>query len=193
MYNIDIQSPGFVKCLERGEREAFQRLFEMYHKALCFFATRIVRDSLEAEDIVQDVFLAFWRMDRGGFPNLKTVKTFLYNSVQHRCLNYLRDLEIRDRNYRNLKREELDEDYFLCQQIRAEVVAELFGAIDELPDKCKEIFKRSYVDGQEDKKIAEELDISLNTIKTQKQRAKSYLRGRLGDLFVYAGMFFPGL
>ena len=73
------------------------------------------------------------------------------------------------------------------------VVAELFGAIDELPDKCKEIFKRSYVDGQEDKKIAEELDISLNTIKTQKQRAKSYLRGRLGDLFVYAGMFFPGL
>ena len=191
MYNIDIQSPEFVKCLERGEREAFQRLFEMYHKALCFFATRIVRDSLEAEDIVQDVFLAFWRMDRGGFPNLKTVKTFLYNSVQHRCLNYLRDLEIRDRNY--LKREELDEDYFLCQQIRAEVVAELFGAIDELPDKCKEIFKRSYVDGQEDKKIAEELDISLNTIKTQKQRAKSYLRGRLGDLFVYAGMFFPGL
>lgn len=68
-------------------------------------------------------------MDRGGFPNLKTIKTFLYNSVQHRCLNYLRDLEIRDRNYRNLKREELDEDYFLCQQIRAEVVAELFGAI----------------------------------------------------------------
>ena len=193
MCNIDIQSPEFVKCQERGEREAFQRLFEMYHKALCFFATRIVRDSLEAEDIVQDVFLAFWRMDRGGFPNLKTVKTFLYNSVQHRCLNYLRDLEIRDRNYRNLKREELDEDYFLCQQIRAEVVAELFGAIDELPDKCKEIFKRSHVDGQEDKKIAEELDISLNTIKTQKQRAKSYLRGRLGDLFVYAGMFFPGL
>ena len=193
MCNIDIQSPEFVKCLEQGEQEAFQRLFETFHKALCFFAARIVRDHLEAEDIVQDVFLSFWKMDRGGFPNLKTIKTFLYNSVQHRCLNYLRDLEIRDRNYRNLKREELDEDYFLCQQIRAEVVSELFGAIDELPDKCKEIFKRSYVDGQEDKKIAEELDISLNTIKTQKQRAKSYLRGRLGDLFVYAGMFFPGL
>lgn len=68
-----------------------------------------------------------------------------------------------------------------------------FDAIDELPDRCKEIFKRSYVDGQEERKIAEELNISLNTIKTQKQRAKSYLRGRLGDLFVYAGMFFPGL
>ena len=166
MYNIDILSPEFVKCLEQGEQEAFQRLFERYHKALCFFAARIVRDSLEAEDIVQEVCLSFWKMDRGGFPNLKTIKTFLYNSVQHRCLNYLRDLEIRDRNYKNLNREELDEDYFLCQQIRADVVAELFGAIDELPDRCKEIFKRSYVDGQEDRKIAEELDISLNTIKT---------------------------
>lgn len=193
MMNIDIQSAEFIQCLERGEQDAFQRVFEMYHKPLCFFATRIVRDDSEAEDIVQEVFLSLWKMDRSGFPNLKTVKTFLYNSVQHRCLNYLRDLEIRDRNYKNLHREELDEDYFLCQQIRAEVVAELFSAIDELPEKCKDIFRRSYVDGQEDKKIAEELDISLNTIKTQKQRAKSYLRTRLGDLFVYAGMFFPGL
>ena len=91
-----------------------------------------------------------------------------------------------------MNREELDEDYFLCQQIRAEVVAELFGAIDELPEKSKEIFKKSYIDGLEDKKIAEELGISLNTIKTQKQRAKSFLRVRLGDLFVYVGMFFPG-
>ena len=179
--------------LKRRDETALSVLFDTYYEKLYLFAEKYIYDSDKAHDIVQDVFLAFWRMDRGGFPNLKTVKTFLYNSVQHRCLNYLRDLEIRDRNYRNLKREELDEDYFLCQQIRAEVVAELFGAIDELPDKCKEIFKRSYVDGQEDKKIAEELDISLNTIKTQKQRAKSYLRGRLGDLFVYAGMFFPGL
>ena len=125
MYSIDIQSPEFMKYLERGEREAFQQLFETYHKALCFFAARIVRDHSEAEDIVQDVFLSFWKMDRGGFPNVKTIKTFLYNSVQHRCLNYLRDLEIRERNYKNLNKEELDEDYFLCQQIRADVVAEL--------------------------------------------------------------------
>ena len=188
-----MDSDDILVGLKHRDETALSVLFDTYYEKLYLFVEKYIYDSDKAHDIVQDVFLAFWRMDRGGFPNLKTVKTFLYNSVQHRCLNYLRDLEIRDRNYRNLKREELDEDYFLCQQIRAEVVAELFGAIDELPDKCKEIFKRSYVDGQEDKKIAEELDISLNTIKTQKQRAKSYLRGRLGDLFVYAGMFFPGL
>ena len=62
MYNIDIQSPEFVKCLEQGKQEAFQQLFETFHKALCFFAARIVRDHLEAEDIVQDVFLSFWKI-----------------------------------------------------------------------------------------------------------------------------------
>ena len=117
--NIDIQSAEFIQCLERGEQDAFQRVFEMYHKPLCFFATRIVRDDSEAEDIVQEVFLSLWKMNRSGFPNLKTVKTFLYNSVQHRCLNYLRDLEIRDRNYKNLHREELDEDYFLARRKRS--------------------------------------------------------------------------
>lgn len=192
MQAIDIQSEEFLESLRLGKQEAFQVLFEAFHKPLCFFAARVVRDGEEAEDIVQEVFLSFWKMERDGFPNIKTIKTFFYNSVQNRCLNYLRDLEIRDRNYRNLNREELDEDYFLCQQIRAEVIAELFEAIDELPEKSKEIFKKSYIDGQEDKRIAEELGISLNTIKTQKQRAKSYLRVRLGDLFVYAGMFFPG-
>lgn len=192
MQAANIQSEEFLESLRLGKQEAFQALFEAFHKPLCLFAARVVRDGEEAEDIVQEVFLSFWKMERNSFPNIKTIKTFFYNSVQNRCLNYLRDLEIRDRNYRNLNREELDEDYFLCQQIRAEIIAELFEAIDELPEKSKEIFKKSYVDGQEDKKIAEELGISLNTIKTQKQRAKSYLRVRLGDLFVYVGMFFPG-
>ena len=111
-----------IKC---GNLSAFEALFRQYYPSMCVIAGKLVANREVAEDIVQDVFLSFWKMDRGGFPNVKTIKTFLYNSVQHRCLNYLRDLEIRDRNYKNLNKEELDEDYFLCQQIRADVVAEL--------------------------------------------------------------------
>ena len=171
---------------------SFNKLFAEYHQRFVRFAYTYVDDYMEAEDIVMEAMTYYWenrtRLGLGVNPS-----AYIFTAIKNKCLNYLRDLEIRDRNYKNLNKEELDEDYFLCQQIRADVVAELFDAIDELPDRCKEIFKRSYVDGQEERKIAEELNISLNTIKTQKQRAKSYLRGRLGDLFVYAGMFFPGL
>lgn len=173
------------------KQELFQKLFEAFHKPLCFFTNRIIRNQDDAEDIVQELFLRLWRMEPVDCGQIRMVKPFLFASVQNKCLNYLRDRQMRDRNHKYMGGEEADEDYFLCRQIHAEVIAELFEAIDELPDKCREIFKRSYVDGQEDKKIAEELNISLNTIKTQKQRAKTYLRIRLKDLFLYVVMIFP--
>ena len=43
---------------------------------------------------------------------------------------------------------------------------------------------------KEEKQIAELLRVSVNTVKTQKQRAKAYLKGRLGELFVYMTLFF---
>lgn len=193
MSDVNIQSEEFVKELVHREPSSFRCLFDFFHKRLCLFALKIVKDSCEAEDIVQDVFLAFWKTDIVKFPNLKTIRIFLYNSVQNRCLNYLRDREIQERNYKKLDRQEWDEDYILCQQIRADVVAEIFDAINELPEKCKEIFTLSYIKELPDKEIAESLQISLNTIKTQKQRAKSFLRIRLGDIFTYASLFFPGL
>ena len=178
----------------KGQKEeAFRWLFETYHRSLCFFAARITRDEGEAEDIVQEVFMAFWKQEAERFPTREAVKTWLYNSVQARCLNFLRDREIQQRHYEQLPREEADEDYFLCQQIRAEVVAEIYAAVEELPERMREIFKKSYIDEEPDKQIAEELHITLNTIKTQKARAKEYLRVRLGDLFALACVIFPGL
>lgn len=131
--------------------------------------------------------------DLKTFPNYKTVKTFLYNSVQNRSLNYLRDREIQRRNYRQLDIHEEDDEHYVYQQIRSEVVAEIFAAIEELPEKCREVFKMSYIESQEEKEIAAQLNVSVNTVKTQKLRAKNYLKTRLGDLFVVLLLLFPDL
>lgn len=191
MQEVDIFWGKFKESEGTERQEVFQSLFEAFHKPLCFFTNRIVRNPNDAEDIVQEIFLKLWKMAPETYSNIQTIKAFLFTTAQNRCLNYIRDRKIRDRNYNNFHQGEADEDYFLCKQIHAEVIAELFEAIEELPDKCKEIFKRSYIDGQEDKKICEELDISLNTVKTHKMRAKNYLRIRLKDLFLYVVMFFP--
>ena len=177
----------------QGKQETFNSVFNTYYRQLCFFATQMINSPEEAKDIVQDVFLLFWKMDHGKFPNIKTVKAYLYNAVQTRCLNFLRNEEIRRKNHKMLVQEEWDDDYFLCQRIQSEIVAEIFAAVEELPEKCREIFKKSYLENMSDKEIADELEISLNTIKTQKQRAKQYLRVRLGDLFSYVSLFFPGI
>lgn len=191
---MNIQSEIFIEKLNRKEHAAFQELFAYFHKQLCFYAVKIVKDKQEAEDIVQSVFLTFWNAKTTEFSDLKAVRFYLYTSVQNFCLKYIRNQEIRERNYKNYgQEEEVEEEYFLCQQIRAEVVAEIFEAVNELPEKCKKIFTLFYLEGLEDKEIAEKLGISLNTIKTQKQRAKAFLRVRLGKLFVYTGFLFIGL
>ena len=63
--------------------------------------------------------------------------------------------------------------------IRAEVVNELFKAIELLPAACREIFRLGYIEGLSNPKIAEVLDVSVNTVKTQKQRGIKILRNVL--------------
>ncbi len=183
-------SDDFIKRFGKREKMAFQLLFEKYYRPLCFFSARMINDRSAAEDIVQDVFINLWKHDFKTFPNFKTIKTFLYNSVQNRSLNYLRDLDIRDRNYRQLGTPETEE-HVMYQQIRSEVVTEIFTAIEELPEKCRNIFKMAYIENQEEKEIAVYFNISVNTVKTQKLRAKNYLKTRLGDLFIFLWILFP--
>lgn len=175
------------------KKEAFKQVFHTWHKPLCFFASRIVKDPDLAEDLVQDVFIAFWDRDLSAFPNEKTIKTFLFNSVQNRCIDYLRAQESKERNKDKITPEVCyEQDCFLFQQIEAEVTAEIFGAVNELPGRCREIFCLAYLQEKEEKQIAELLHISVNTVKTQKQRAKLFLKTRLGELFVFTGIFFHG-
>lgn len=67
---------------------------------------------------------------------------------------------------------EEDQDCFLLRQMESEVVTELFEAIDELPERCREIFYMAYLQEKEEKQIAELLRVSVNTVKTQKQRPR---------------------
>ena len=182
MYNIDIQSPEFVKCLERGEREAFQRLFEMYHKALCFFATRIVLDSLEAEDIVQDVFLALWeRREEVDFD--RPLLPLLFVAVKNRAIDLLRSKKWRggesgldelDVCIRTLVADHIEEEFQLSQ-----LSEEIDCCISGLSEQCRRVFLLSRTTGLKNREIAERLNISVKTVEKHIGAALSQLRLRL--------------
>lgn len=65
-----------------------------------------------------------------------------------------------------------------------ELQAEVYKAINELPDKCREIFKLSYLHDLKNKEIAETLDISLRTVEAHMYKALKYLRLRLKYLLL---------
>ena len=81
-----INQEDFIRRLQQREKEAFQELFYSWHRPLCFFASRIIKDQDVAEDLVQDVFVAFWKYDLSAFPNEKTIRTFLSVSYTHLTL-----------------------------------------------------------------------------------------------------------
>ena len=88
-----------VERLRRRDESAVAALFDQYYKRLHLFAEKFIYDSDQAHDIVQDVFLKLW--ENAEKLTLKVpVGSYLFAAVRNGCLNYLRDLEVEDRNNR---------------------------------------------------------------------------------------------
>ena len=119
------------------------------------------------------------------------LKSFLYNCVQNRALNHLEKQSSRERVKRKLGGPEYEEEKIFCMQVEADVFKEIFAMIEELPTECKRIFKMSYIEFLDIKTICERLNVAETTVKTQRQRAKKFLRERLKHLYpVLAFLFF---
>ena len=85
--------------LKQHEERVLTTLFDMYYEKLYLFAEKFIYDSDKAHDIVQDIFVRLWE-NAGKLDIKSSVKSYLFSSTKNGCLNYLRDLEIEDRNNR---------------------------------------------------------------------------------------------
>ncbi len=122
------------------------------------------------------------------------IKNFLYTTVRNASLNYLRHRKVAKQYLDYQDSCPLEEANVLDAIIRSEVVDEIYEAIQSLPESCRRISRMGYLEGMKNQEIAEELGLSINTIKTHKQRALQLLRLRLnpaafGVLIVIEQMF----
>lgn len=79
----------------------------------------------------------------------------------------------------------VDDVQVINLMIRSEVLGEIYRALSTLPPQCQRISKMSFLDGMKNLEIAQELNISVNTVKTQKQRALQLLRLKINpELFL---------
>ncbi len=168
----------------------FRALFRKYYPALLFYATRLVGEE-EAEDVVQDVFVELWkRKDRVTIGEY--IQAFLYRAVYNRALNILKHRAVVEGYC--AAREEIDQQRMefynpdnndvIRRLENRDLGKEIKEAIDELPDKCREVFKLSYLQEMKNKEIADALGISLRTVEAHIYKALKYLRGRLEHLLL---------
>ena len=166
----------------------YKLLFRKYYANLLFYATRIVGEE-EAEDVVQDVFVELWRR-KDTVTVGEQIQAFLYRAVYTRALNVLKHRDIKNSDEAvvmeiNQKRVEFyqpDSNDVVKRIEDRELRRELSEAINELPDKCKMVFKLSYLHDMKNKEIAETMGISLRTVEAHMYKALKFLRERLGYL-----------
>lgn len=167
-----------MDALPLSQSPTIRLIFDKYYPRLFNFAMQILNNKDLAEDIVQDAFVIFIEKKTRVAENEVAVKRFLYTTVKNACLNSLRHQKIVDRYNNSQPAELLEADNVLSAMIHAEIEGELHSALKSLPSGCSSIIRLAYFDGLKNQKIAEELGVSINTVKSQKQRAIKLLKDR---------------
>jgi len=178
-----------VTELKNGNMKTFEQTFKTYYRALCFHAEGLVGEKEAAEEIVSDFFLKLWE-NRESIHITASIQAYLFKGVYNNCLKYLEHVKVM-RKYREhasyiTENSDLfaayDENHPLSMLISQETVAEIERAIDVLPAQCKEVFLLTRMDGLTYQEVADNLGISINTVRTQITRAMTKLRESLAQL-----------
>lgn len=184
--------------MEGNFDQTYKSLFRRYYANLLFYATRIVGED-EAEDVVQDVFVELWRR-RDTMKVGEQIQAFLYRAVYTRALNVLKHRDIMnsyeavvlDIHKKRVEFYQPDSNDVVKRIEDNELRRKLNEAINELPDKCRMVFKLSYLHEMKNKEIAETMGISLRTVEAHMYKALKILRDRLGYLNLLWVLFFLG-
>ncbi|WP_294586917.1 RNA polymerase sigma-70 factor [uncultured Bacteroides sp.] len=155
----------------------FRKYYELYYDQLCHFLNFYTQDITIIEDVLQEVYLKLW--ENRDEIEIQYIKTYLFHAAKNRVLNHLRDEQNRHyllENWFNQQQQEKQgkECYDLEQ-----FTTLLYKAIEQLPEKCREIFLLSRQEKLTYKQIAEKLDISVKTVEAQMGIALKRIRDTL--------------
>ena len=171
-----------IKGLNKGNIKDYDELFYMFYGRLCAFAMRYVKDQESAEEVVEEAMVVLWEK-REKFDSIAGLKSYLYSTVRNASLDLLKKNEKTVSLDTLAGRESLTTtDNFIIEE---EVHATLYHALASLPPKSRRVFELSCLEGLKYSEIADEMGISLNTVKSQRARAIELLKEMLKDYPYY--------
>lgn len=178
---MKIAQTTLLKNFRSGDETAFKRMYDQHFDVLYLFGLKYIPNQDVVEDIIQDAFVKVWEK-RQFFFHEAPLKAFLYKTVRNACLNFLDHQKARNNYEQSVKDELFSQEFFLHSVIEEEVNSTITEAVNQLPESARLIYLLS-LNGLKNAEIAEDLEVSVNTVKTQKQRATKFLRSKLKNLF----------
>ncbi|MCE2615924.1 MAG: RNA polymerase sigma-70 factor [Phocaeicola sp.] len=172
----------------------FDKIYKIYYPKLVRFANTYLLSISDSENIVQDIFLQVWEA-HGNIPYGNHIHAYLFTAVKNRCIDFLRSLKKRETSHlSDVEQKELDLKLYSLEMFDEqgftldELEKAITDAIASLPESCRRIFLLSRMEGLTYKEIAEQLDVSINTVEGQMSVALRKLRSVLKD-YLYLFLF----
>ncbi|MFW5877474.1 MAG: RNA polymerase sigma-70 factor [bacterium] len=179
---LNIQEISLLSALQRGDEEAFNFFFQRYNSILYSYAFKVMNDSEEAKEVVQNVFLRLWEK-REKISIDRSVRSYLLRCIYNECFNVIKHRKIRFRAMDALKNDLLrtsgENKINFCGNFELyELVRE---TVNTLPPRRKKVFVLSRYQQLKNREIAEEMNISSKTVENHITKAIKIFRVALLD------------
>ncbi|MDX8339220.1 RNA polymerase sigma factor [Draconibacterium sp. IB214405] len=172
--------------LKKGDPSAFKDVFRLLYPRLKGYCKLFVSDDNKIEDLIQETFITLWEK-RNSIKTDQSVESYLFVILRNNCLNFLRNEKLEKTTF-SLELEEISELQYLYQidflgkeekSMEEQLVESFQVAVEELPDKMKQVFKLCKIEGRKQKEVAEEIGISIKMVEKHVAKAKEQIRKKL--------------
>ena len=183
---MEVKDTGRLHLLDETGEQAFEQVFKSNFKSLHAYAYTIIKDDIMAEELVQNVFCRLW--EKKAKVEIQTsLAAYLYRSVYHESLNYLKHLKVRAA-YNSYAQAQMktNSDNAEKKILLGDLEKRLNHAMSELPEQCRTIFQMSRFEELKYQEIADRLGLSIKTIENQMGKALKLLRLKLVDFLPVA-------
>ena len=155
---------------------SLELLYKKNYRSLCMVSYSFVKDMDAAKDIVQEFFIKYWEKYKNIKPPEK-FEAYAFIAVKNKSLNYISSSGIREKRELSLRNTFYEDEQNQPEEDqRHSFRIKVMKAIGELPDQRRKIFIMSAIEGKKYAEIASQLNISINTVKTQIRKAYQYIR-----------------
>ena len=168
-----------------GQPNSFRPLFDYFYVPLCEYSFQILKDKMDAEEVVLDMFIFIWknsyRIDIG-----KSIRSYLFISVKNRSLNHLR----------SVRPEALEDaldipvlDPALADIDIKDISAIICAALETVSERARSVWKMKREEGMTNKEIAHHLHVSEKTVEADVTRIRKLLHLTIKRNFILTLFF----
>jgi len=175
----EISDIVLLKKIAEANERAFYDLYNKYWQKLYSHAYGIIKDRQEAEDVVQEVFMAIWAKG-SELNNVKNVSAYLITSARNKAISLYNENSISDQEFSEFSH------YLTINDTEdtlnfSELNEKVSNLMKRLPEKCRKIFYLSRIENLSHKEISEKLGIRPQTVKNQISKALVFIKANLSD------------